>query len=187
MSRHARARNAKQGFTLIELLIVISILGAFMGSAAMVFESATRVAQDGQDRLDLTAADRRARTAIRRALQNASLDTLSNLEVVGPSHRPRFRIVEQFVGGAPVLSEEMELVYERRVADLDGAGPVGRIVLRVVGTESGWILAPVVKEGSFRVTLEGRLCVVSFLTMAQIQDGAPITLESKTRIFLENP
>ena len=182
-----RARNAKHGFSLIELTIVISILGPLMGGAAMAFWSATRVAEDGRNRLDVTASDRRACTAFRRALQNASLDTVSNLDVVGPSHSPRFRIVEEFAGGAAVLSEEMELVYERRVADLDGAGPAGRVILRLVGNASGMTLAPVVKEGSFLVTLEGRLCVVSFLTMAQIRDDAPLTIQSRAPILLENP
>lgn len=182
-----RLRHQEHGYTFVELVFVIVIGTACVGFASELYLGADELSNASRHRMDSASDLRNAHTRVGARFRNASLSTMTNLDSTATDHAPRFQTVDGMADGAILLSDPMEIAYARTHADLEGMGPVGHLVYRVVGESAGEILATNVVEGSWSVTLDARVVQVTFGVVTAPGGQDPLSLTTSTAVFLENP
>lgn len=181
------ARTGQRGFTFVELAIVLVVGAGCVAVAARLYSSVDDVSDASRHRMALSEQLYDAHVRVGDALRNASLGTVTNLDSTGIQHAPRFQVVEGMTDGEVVLGDEHEIVYLRTFLDFEGMGPVGRLVLRPVGSADGEVLVTHVVEGSWVVSADARVLTLRLGVVATFGTEAPLALTSTSTVFLENP
>ena len=178
-------RRDTRGFALVEMIFVVLVGGLGSLLALQLVHTTDELSCEARMRVRASTAYVRAHQAIAEQLANTAVDSLQGFDDDGASTQPSFQTVSGMEFGVPRLDARLEIFYERTTSDLGGR-PAGRIAVRAPGATEASTLARSIREGSFRVRLEGRSLVIRLRAIHEGRDRALCEVEGETVVSLRN-